>query len=63
MLAALQRNAAVPKDFTHVVPKDFTRIVPKPIVVVVHVNGHPARALLRLWFAWGFYVYYRWLIS
>jgi hypothetical protein len=36
--AALQRNAAVPKD--------FTRTVPKPVVIVVHVNGHPARALL-----------------
>jgi hypothetical protein len=37
-LTALQRNAAVPKDFTHVVPK--------PIVVVVYVNGQPVRALL-----------------
>jgi hypothetical protein len=37
-LAALQRNAAVPKD--------FTRVVPKPIVVVVQINGQPARALL-----------------
>ena len=37
-LAALQRNAAIPKD--------FTRVVPKPVVVVVHINGHPARALL-----------------
>ena len=37
-LAALQRNAAIPKD--------FTRTVPKPVVVVVHLNGHPARALL-----------------
>jgi hypothetical protein len=36
--AALQRNAAMPKD--------FTRTVPKPVVIVVHVNGHPARALL-----------------
>jgi hypothetical protein len=37
-LAALQRNAAVPKD--------FTCIVPKLIVVVVQINGHPACALL-----------------
>jgi hypothetical protein len=37
-LAALQRNATIPKD--------FTRTVPKPVVVVVHLNGHPARALL-----------------
>ncbi|KAG5634082.1 hypothetical protein H0H81_003468, partial [Sphagnurus paluster] len=36
--AALERNAAIPKD--------FTRVVPKPVVVVVMVNGHPARALL-----------------
>jgi Reverse transcriptase (RNA-dependent DNA polymerase)/Retroviral aspartyl protease len=35
---ALQRNAAVPKD--------FTCLVPKPIVIVVQINGHPARALL-----------------
>ena len=26
--------------------KDFKRMVPKPVVVVVHINGHPARALL-----------------
>ena len=26
--------------------KDFKRMVPKPIVVVVNINGHPARALL-----------------
>jgi hypothetical protein len=37
-LAALQRNAAVPKD--------FTCVIPKPIVVVVQINGQPARALL-----------------
>ncbi|KDQ25195.1 hypothetical protein PLEOSDRAFT_159848 [Pleurotus ostreatus PC15] len=36
--AALQRNAAVTKD--------ATRIIPKPIVVTVHINGHPVRALL-----------------
>jgi hypothetical protein len=35
-LAALQHNAAVPKD--------FTCIVPKPIVIVVQVNGQPAQA-------------------
>ncbi|RDB29688.1 Retrovirus-related Pol polyprotein from transposon opus [Hypsizygus marmoreus] len=34
----LQRNAAIPKDFSWVVPK--------PVVVVVMVNGHPAWALL-----------------
>ena len=34
----LQKMTAVPKDFTHVIPK--------PLVVVVKVNGHPARALL-----------------
>jgi hypothetical protein len=33
----LQRNAASTRD--------FARIVPKPLVVVVKVNGHPARAL------------------
>ena len=32
--AALQCNATIPKDFTHTVPK--------PVVVVVHLNGHPA---------------------
>ncbi|KAG5636017.1 hypothetical protein H0H81_009367 [Sphagnurus paluster] len=36
--AGLQRNAAVPKD--------FTRVVPKPVAVVTKVNGHPAWALL-----------------
>ena len=34
----LQRNAASTRD--------FTRLVPKPLVVVVKVNGHAARALL-----------------
>lgn len=34
----LQRNSATAKD--------FTRKVPKPLVVVVHINGHPARALI-----------------
>ncbi|EIW64856.1 uncharacterized protein TRAVEDRAFT_108852, partial [Trametes versicolor FP-101664 SS1] len=34
----LQRNAAETKD--------FRRVVPDPIVVTVHVNGQPARALL-----------------
>lgn len=34
----LQRTAAVAKD--------FTRKVPKPLVIVVHINGHPARALI-----------------
>jgi hypothetical protein len=36
--AALQRNAAIPKD--------FARMVPKPVVVVVRINENPARALL-----------------
>ena len=36
--AGLQRNATIPKD--------FTRMVPKPVVIVAHINGHPARALL-----------------
>ncbi|PCH33982.1 hypothetical protein WOLCODRAFT_15019 [Wolfiporia cocos MD-104 SS10] len=27
-------------------PKDFKPLIPEPIVVVVHINGHPARALL-----------------
>ena len=35
---ALQRNAAVTRD--------FTRSIPKPLVVVVHINGQPARALI-----------------
>ncbi|KAI6146029.1 hypothetical protein BKA82DRAFT_4357359 [Pisolithus tinctorius] len=34
----LQRNAAIAKD--------FTCKVPKPLVVVVHVNGQPTRALI-----------------
>ena len=36
--AGLQCNATVSKD--------FTRMVPKPVVIVVHINGHPACALL-----------------
>jgi len=36
--SAIQRNAAVTRD--------FKRTIPKPIVVVVHVNGQPARALI-----------------
>ncbi|KAI9070208.1 hypothetical protein FKP32DRAFT_1541229, partial [Trametes sanguinea] len=35
---ALQRNAAAPRD--------FKRLIPEPIVIVVKVNGLPARALL-----------------
>ncbi|KAG2155786.1 uncharacterized protein EDB93DRAFT_1101577 [Suillus bovinus] len=35
---ALQRNTSVTKD--------FQRTIPKPVVVVVHVNGRPAQALL-----------------
>ncbi|KAI0077771.1 hypothetical protein K474DRAFT_1620737, partial [Panus rudis PR-1116 ss-1] len=37
-IVALQRNAATPRD--------LKRLVPEPVVVVVHINGHPARALL-----------------
>ncbi|EMD30509.1 hypothetical protein CERSUDRAFT_101289 [Gelatoporia subvermispora B] len=37
-LPALQRNAANPRD--------FKRLIPEPMVVVVEINGHPARALL-----------------
>ena len=33
-LAALQHNAAMPKD--------FTQVVPKPVVIVVNINSHPA---------------------
>ncbi|EMD34534.1 hypothetical protein CERSUDRAFT_125630 [Gelatoporia subvermispora B] len=35
---ALQRNAATPRD--------FKRSVPEPVVVVVQINGEPARTLL-----------------
>ncbi|KIO06696.1 hypothetical protein M404DRAFT_66349, partial [Pisolithus tinctorius Marx 270] len=34
----LQRNASITKD--------FMRKIPKPLVVVVHINGHPTRALI-----------------
>ncbi|KZT71104.1 hypothetical protein DAEQUDRAFT_779271, partial [Daedalea quercina L-15889] len=37
-IAAIQRNAGTPRD--------FKRRIPEPIIVVVDVNGHPARALL-----------------
>jgi hypothetical protein len=37
-ISALQQNASILKD--------FMCVVPKPIVVVVHVNGHLARAPL-----------------
>lgn len=37
-LPALQRNAANTRD--------FKRLIPEPVVVVVQVNGHSARALL-----------------
>ncbi|KAI0077429.1 hypothetical protein K474DRAFT_1595981, partial [Panus rudis PR-1116 ss-1] len=37
-IAALQRNAAAPQD--------LKRLIPEPVVVVVYINGHPARALL-----------------
>ncbi|KIN95766.1 hypothetical protein M404DRAFT_33908 [Pisolithus tinctorius Marx 270] len=33
----LQRNSSIAKD--------FTQKIPKPLVVIVHVNGHPARTL------------------
>ncbi|KAG9221532.1 hypothetical protein CCMSSC00406_0009355 [Pleurotus cornucopiae] len=36
--AALQRNAAVTKD--------YSRMVPKPVTITVNVNGQPARALI-----------------
>jgi len=36
--SAIQRNMAVTQD--------FKRTIPKPIVVIVHVNGQPARALI-----------------
>jgi len=35
---ALQRGAAVTRD--------FKRLIPKPVVIVVHINGKPARVLL-----------------
>ncbi|KIK51833.1 hypothetical protein GYMLUDRAFT_109337, partial [Collybiopsis luxurians FD-317 M1] len=35
---AIQRNAASTKD--------FSRLIPKPLVIVVKINGHPARALV-----------------
>jgi hypothetical protein len=35
---ALQRNSSTTQD--------FRRMIPKPVVVVVEVNGHPARALI-----------------
>lgn len=34
----LERNSGAPKD--------FKRLIPKPVIVVVQVNGQPARALL-----------------
>ncbi|OSC99262.1 hypothetical protein PYCCODRAFT_1373452, partial [Trametes coccinea BRFM310] len=37
-IAALQRNAASARD--------IRRLIPEPVVVVVNINGHPARALL-----------------
>ncbi|KAI0069667.1 hypothetical protein K474DRAFT_1610134, partial [Panus rudis PR-1116 ss-1] len=37
-IAAMQRNAAMPKD--------LKRLLPEPVVVIVNINGHPARALL-----------------
>jgi len=37
--SAIQRNVAVTRDFKHTIPK--------PIVVLVHVNGQPARALIN----------------
>ena len=35
---AIQHNATVVKD--------FKQLIPKPVVVVVEINGHPARALI-----------------
>ncbi|TFY61096.1 hypothetical protein EVJ58_g4727, partial [Rhodofomes roseus] len=37
-LPALQRNAAVPRD--------FQRLIPEPAIVVIQINGQPARTLL-----------------
>lgn len=37
-ISHLQRNAGTPRD--------FRRMIPEPIVVVVQINEHPARALL-----------------
>ena len=36
--SAIQRNATVTRDFKHTIPK--------PIVIVAHVNGQPAQALI-----------------
>jgi len=35
---AIQRNSATTRD--------FKRLIPKPVVIVVHINGRPARALV-----------------
>ncbi|KAG2742092.1 hypothetical protein P692DRAFT_20749485, partial [Suillus brevipes Sb2] len=35
---AIQRNSAIARD--------FKRLIPKPLVIVVHINGRPARALI-----------------
>lgn len=35
---AIQRNAGIPRD--------FTQLIPEPVVVIVHINGHPARTLI-----------------
>jgi len=32
--------------WTAAVTKDFKQVIPKPLVVVVHINGHPARVLI-----------------
>ncbi|THG93109.1 hypothetical protein EW026_g8033 [Hermanssonia centrifuga] len=37
-ISAIQRNASSPRD--------FKRLIPSPVVVVVHINGSAARALL-----------------
>lgn len=37
-LAAIERNASIPRD--------FSRVIPKPIVVVARINGQPVRALI-----------------
>ena len=36
--SAIQRNAAVMRDFKHTIPK--------PIIIVAHVNGQPMQALI-----------------
>ncbi|GJE97660.1 polyprotein [Phanerochaete sordida] len=39
-------NAASKLERTSARPKDFQRKLPRPVIVIVHVNDHPIRALL-----------------